>query len=368
MSGFSHVNYLHLALASLFFAGACPAQETSPSTPVLPAPAAPPPLTYPTGVELLQDVVIGQGGGAQLHAYVYRPKIPTPQPMPAVLHFHGGGWSRGTYKSAVGASLAAQGYLVAEIEYRLAPQSRWPAQIEDCKLAVRWLRANAAKYHVDPNRIAAMGSSAGGHLAACLGTMGDEKRFEGTGGYPGVSSKVQAVVEMSGPIDFIDPGQPYQLPKARDGLTLAAPNLFVDGLKDQAVLKQASPLYYVRVGDPPFLIIHGDHDRVVPYTQSVKFVDALSKAGVPVQFITVQGGGHSLSAEKGAPPAVPNGAQREAAVYDFLQQHLAPTSTPPVFPPRPMRAALFGSRVNSAMAADFVFRAVDWHQTIKANS
>src|SRR6202012_4574115 len=93
------------------------------------------------------------------------------------------------------------GYFLASIEYRLRPKYKWPAQIEDCKLAVRWLRANAAKYHIDPDRIGCWGHSAGGHLVACMGTM-DDPKLEGTGGYPGVSSKVQAVADFDGVEDF----------------------------------------------------------------------------------------------------------------------------------------------------------------------
>jgi acetyl esterase/lipase len=103
--------------------------------------------------------------------------------MACVIVIHGGGWSKGTYKDHVGINLAMKGYFVANVEYRLSGEAKWPAQIEDCKMAVRWLRANAAKYNIDPNHIGCMGSSAGGHLAACLGTMGDDKKFEGNGGY-----------------------------------------------------------------------------------------------------------------------------------------------------------------------------------------
>lgn len=155
------------------------------------------------------------------------------------------------------------------------------AQIEDCKLAVRWLRANAAKYNVDPNRIASIGGSAGGHLASCLGVMGNESKFEGEGGYAGVSSKVQAVVDNNGPANLI-----WDMTRLFGATIAEKPELY----------KEASPLTYVRAGLPPFLVVHGDKDDTVPFAQSSMFVEALQKAGVAVKFIVVKGGGHDLNA------------------------------------------------------------------------
>ena len=116
-----------------------------------------------------------------------------------------GGWIGGTYHWGGIVHLAQTGYFAASIEYRLDNVAKWPAQIEDCKLAVRWLRANAGKYHVDPNRIGVWGGSAGGHLVLCLGTMAEVKEYEGDVGYPGVSSAVQAVVDYYGPTDLVTP-------------------------------------------------------------------------------------------------------------------------------------------------------------------
>jgi len=175
------------------------AEPTNPPT----ARTVPPKFASPPSVEVLHDVVIGAGGTRTLHAEIARPKDPPATPMPAVLWIHGGGWNGGSHISNAAQWLAAHGYFTASIEYRLSDEAKWPAQIEDCKLGVRWLRANAAQYSVNPDRIGCWGHSAGGHLVACLGTI-DEPEFEGAGGYAGVSSRVQAVVDFCGPVDFSD--------------------------------------------------------------------------------------------------------------------------------------------------------------------
>ena len=157
-----------------------------------PAPAYPPP---PEGIVVLHDVVTGKGGTQDLHAEIAYPRNAA-TPLAAVIYIHGGGWIGGSQRQSPIPELAKAGYFAASIEYRLSNAAKWPAQIQDCKLGVRWLRANATKYHVDPDRIGVWGASAGGHLVACLGTMADVKEYEGDGGYPGVSSAVQAVVKI----------------------------------------------------------------------------------------------------------------------------------------------------------------------------
>ena len=177
----------------------------TPSAAAAPAPKSIPPPKVPAGVVYQPDIVTGTGGGRPLHVdAVWPEKLPAGL-LPAILFVHGGGWAGGSHKFMRPMFLATRGYFVATVEYRLSGEATWPAQIEDCKLAVRWLRANAPKYHVDPDRIGVWGESAGGHLVACLGTIGPEASLEGEGGYPGVSSKVQAVVDFFGPVDFLDP-------------------------------------------------------------------------------------------------------------------------------------------------------------------
>ena len=283
-----------------------------------------PPAASSASVTLLHDVEIGTGGGRTLHAEIAFPAKLPPKPMPAVIWIHGGGWRLGTHKKNTAQWLVDYGYFTASIEYRLSDEAKWPAQIEDCKLAVRWLRANAAKYHVDPDRIAVWGGSAGGHLVACLGTM-DDPRFEGQGGYPGVSSKVQAVVDYCGPVDFTKggPGIQKNMAKAPDFESPGLIGLFGGSFKEKTALwKEGSPIAYVKPGDPPFLIVHGTKDQSVPYEQGEAMVAALKKAGVPVEFITVKGGGHGMRAAKGDPVATPSPDEIKASVAAFLDKYL----------------------------------------------
>lgn len=286
-----------------------------------PKPKGPPKSQAPSGVELIHDVEIGKGGDRVLHAEIARPEKPSAKPMPAVLWIHGGGWSGGSHRGNGALWLATQGYFTASIEYRLSGEAKWPAQIEDCKLGVRWLRANAAKYNVDPNRIGCWGSSAGGHLVACLGTM-DDARFEGCGGYEGVSSRVQAVVDYCGPADMTEGSAGIQGAKD-DNDSKALLGLFGKPFKKKPeTWRDGSPIVYVKPGNPPFLIVHGDADRTVPFVQSERLEIALRKAGVPVQLLRVKGGGHNMMAAKDAPPAEPDPQSIRAVVTAFFDKHL----------------------------------------------
>jgi acetyl esterase/lipase len=179
------------------------------------------------------------------------------------------------------------------VGYRLSQHAIFPAQIEDCKAAVRWLRAHAKKYNLDPNHFAAWGESAGGHLVALLGTTGDVKSFD-VGENLGFSSRVQAVVDCFGPTDLLQMeahrlpnGMHHDTPDAPESKLIGGP---VQENKDKAA--QANPITYVTKDDPPFLIIHGDADPLVPHHQSELLEAALKQAGVPVTLYTVKGGGH----------------------------------------------------------------------------
>ena len=180
----------------------------------------------------------------------------------------------------------ARGYVVASIEYRFSQKAIFPAQIQDCQAAIRWLRANAKKYNIDPDHIGVGGASAGGHLAALLGTSGGKKAFPPIGGNEDQSDRVQAVCDIFGPADFWtvvtqanedknvknvfkwNNGDPYS--------KLIGAKLGEDKEKCDAV----SPTHYVSKDNPPFLILHGDRDTLVPYAQSVELADLLTKAGV----------------------------------------------------------------------------------------
>jgi acetyl esterase/lipase len=270
-------------------------------------------VTPPEIVEL-HDYVYGKGGGQDLHAEIAYPKNAM-KPLPALIYIHGGGWYAGDQFQGDPAGMARQGYYGVSIEYRLADTAKWPAQIQDCKCAIRWLRANAAKFNVDPNRIGVWGASAGGHLVACVGTMTDP-RLEGDGGWPGVSSKVQAVADLCGPVDFTRADLTFDfLMKAQErlmGNTLA---------QNPAAWKAASPIYDVKPGDPPFLIIHGDSDTIVNPGQATIFIDALAKAGVPHEVLIVKNAGHEYGEQVGK-PIEPNIAGIQKAIADFFAKQL----------------------------------------------
>ncbi len=268
-------------------------------------------------VDIVHDVEMGRGGGRTLHAEIARPKLPPKTPMPAVIWIHGGGWQEGTHKQNGAAALALFGYFTASVEYRLSGEAKWPAQIEDCKLAVRWLRANAAKYHVDPDRIGVWGMSAGAHLASCVGVLGEAKQLEGNGGYDGISSRVQAVASYCGAFDFTDDRTGNDLirklcTKLCGGTIMAKADAW----------RQASPLLHVTPQCPPFLLVHGDKDDVVPIAQSERMEAALRKAGVSVEFVRVHGGGHGMIAPFGRPRAEPDVETLYKKVAAFFDQHL----------------------------------------------
>jgi acetyl esterase/lipase len=204
--------------------------------------------------------------------------------LPLIIWIHGGAWLIGSKNDTVPLDLLAEGYAVASIGYRLSGNAKFPAQIEDCKAAVRWLRANAAKYGLDAERFAAFGESAGGHLAAMLGTTGDVKEFD-VGEHLEQSSRVQAVIDFYGPTDFLQLA--VANPKTPEARLIGGAIL---ENKDKAA--KANPIAYVTKTDAPFLIVHGDADKLVPYNQSELLEAALKKTNVPVSFYTVKGGGH----------------------------------------------------------------------------
>jgi acetyl esterase/lipase len=283
-----------------------------------PAKAAP-----PTQVNLGQvkhDVTYCKPNGLELKMDAYLPLILDNEPAPAILYAHGGGWTDGDKSEAsVGASqLAAMGYMVASINYRLAPQHKWPAQIEDVKCAVRHLRANAATYRIDPNRIGVIGGSAGGHLAALAGLTGPGAGFEGNGGYPEQSSQVQVVVDIFGPTDFATMDlQPH---RASVEQLLGLP------LEQAAdALKRASPITYVRGDAPPFFILHGDKDDLVPLSQSQELYDRLRAAGTPADLLVVKNAGHRFI-QVGDAPISPGILDIGKSIADFFDKNLR---TPP---------------------------------------
>jgi len=251
-------------------------------------------LNVPDDVQVLRDVEFGRGGGRPLRMDIYRPKAPPEEPMPAVIWIHGGAWRQGDKESGGPrlVPLVQHGYFGASIEYRLSPEAVFPAQIEDCKCAVRYLRAHAEEYHINPGRIGAWGSSAGGHLVAMLGTTAGIKELEGTGGWAEQSSSVQAVCDWFGPTDFTSiADQPSRI--AHDAPDSPGGMLIGGSLRENREKAiRASPVTYAHKDAPPFLIMHGKADQTVPPQQSIILAEALRKAGVPVDLVLVDGMGH----------------------------------------------------------------------------
>jgi acetyl esterase/lipase len=265
-----------------------------------------------------RDLVYAQAGEKKLVLDLYRPEK-SPQNLPVIVWVYGGAWrSRNRTPQAPKASwLAAHGYAVAVIDYRLSSEALFPAQINDCKAAVRWLRANAAKFGLDGNRIGAWGESSGGHLVTLLGVTGGVADLAGALGNADQSSRVQAVVDFFGPTDFLQMDA-HALP----GATLkhdppgSPESLLVGGpiQENAAKAARANPIVYVTKEAPPFLIVHGEQDLSVPLHQSELLYAAMKKAGVEVTFYKIAGAGHS------GPPFYSE--PMRAAVLAFFDQHL----------------------------------------------
>lgn len=213
--------------------------------------------------------------------------------LPLIIWIHGGAWKAGSKERCPAVRLLDDGYAVASINYRLSQHAIFPAQIEDCKAAVRWLRAHAMDYRLDPNHYAAWGSSAGGHLAAMVGTTGDAQGFD-VGANLDQPSRVQAVVDYFGPTDFLQMDA-HRLPNGQVHDSADSPESELIGgpiQENKDKTAKANPITYVTPGDPPFLICHGDQDPLVPHHQSELLEAALKKAGVPVNLYTVKRAGH----------------------------------------------------------------------------
>jgi acetyl esterase/lipase len=271
-----------------------------------------------TAVEIVdeRDIVYSTVDGKTLLMDLAYPKIQSAAPRPVVVWIHGGAWLEGNKDDNEASFLAQHGYFTASINYRLSQEALWPAQIHDCKAAIRFLRAHAKQYRIDPKKIGVWGSSAGGHLVTMLGTSGDVKELEGSGGWPEESSRVQAVVDFYGPTNFI---AMCEKPSGFDHSAADSPESKLIGgpVKDNPdKVRSVDPITYISKDDPSFLIVHGDRDMTVPYNQSELLYAALKKAGVDVQFITVQGGDHGGWNEK----TKPTNSEITEQVYSFLDR------------------------------------------------
>jgi acetyl esterase/lipase len=232
---------------------------------------------------------------------IYHLKNPAVKPMPVVVWIHGGAWRGGSRSQGVERlrDLVNHGYCGVQIDYRLSKTAKWPAQIYDCKAAIRYLRAHASEYNIDPDKIGVWGSSAGGHLVSLLGTSGDVEILEGKLGWNEYSSSVNAVCSWAGPSDFTSFKDAKNL--KFDPLSLKGPVGQLFGQAPSEIpekLKQASPVTYASPDDPPFLIMNGAKDKTVPPSQGQILADALKKNGVDVTFILCPGEGHGLGVRK----------------------------------------------------------------------
>lgn len=284
----SQVILISIAFASALSAGAAAQPEPSPT------------LQIPEGLAVYRDLPYVTNGHQRQKLDLYVPK--SKEKLPLIIRIHGGAWLEGSKETEEPGDYPSKGYAVASINYRLSQDAVFPAQIHDCKSALRFLRANAEKYNLDPDRFAAWGSSAGGHLAALLGTTGHVKGFD-VGENLTISSRVQLVVDYFGPTDFLQ-SQAHRLPGGRDSNAPdSAESKLIGGciVDNPEKVAKANPITYVTEAAPPFLIIHGDRDPVVPHHQSEILEIALQKAGVPVELYTVKGGRHGRFEDPNVP-------------------------------------------------------------------
>lgn len=264
----------------------------------------------PDSVVWQTDIEYAKPDGTPLMLNLARPKAGN-GPFPVVLCIHGGGFRAGKRESydALCIKLAERGYVAATITYRLAPQHKFPAAVHDAKAAVRWLRANATQYHLNPEKIGVTGGSAGGHLAQFLAVTANVPQFEGTGGHADQPSHVNCVVNVYGPSDFTK-----SYGKSVDAHEVL-PLWFGGNLETARDLHiQGSPLYWVTPNAAPTLCIHGTEDKYVAHEQAVWLVDKLKAATVEAELLTLAGAGHGF---KGA-----DAEKADAALFTFFDKHL----------------------------------------------
>ncbi|WP_462409567.1 prolyl oligopeptidase family serine peptidase [Neobacillus sp. Marseille-QA0830] len=247
-------------------------------------------------VELLPNINYSKedSNSAKLHLLI--PKNAN-KLLPLIIFIKGGGWGKNHPQKSFSfipqlVQFARQGYVVASVQHRTSHEAKFPAQLHDIKAAVRYLKANAEQYHINPARVGVWGSSSGGHLAALLGTTGGVDPLEGDVGHPSLDSRVQAVVDWYGPTDFLQMSKfpsevDFDAPDSPESMLIGGP---IQELPEK--VKLANPITYITPDDPPFLIMHGDKDKRVPYNQSVLLYQALKKANVEVTMYQIQGAGH----------------------------------------------------------------------------
>ena len=269
------------------------------------------------------DVVVGKAGDRDLKCNIYMPPQPGPN-RPGVLLIHGGGWMSGDRAQlhGYGILLGRIGYVCVATEYRLAGEAKWPAQIHDVKAALRWMRANAERLGIDPNKISVSGNSAGAHLSLMIAGTPNVPEFEGPGGNPGVSTEVAAAIAYYAPTQLYHDEDP----RSTDVLSF----LFGRGY-DQATAKHASPLDHAKTSFPPTLLITGNKDDTVPYEASMKMYRALVDAGATCEL-------HVYADQPHAFDAVPAFGRQTATIMSlFLDRYV--TNRPSVGAATPVASA-----------------------------
>jgi arylsulfatase A-like enzyme/acetyl esterase/lipase len=286
----------------------------------------------PDNVRLIRDVEYARAGDISLKLDIYEPKNPMARPMPAVIWIHGGGWRSGDkFPAPHAAQLASEGFFAVSINYRLSDVAQFPAAVYDSKCAVRWLRANANQYGVDPDRIGVGGGSAGGHLSLMVGLVADTDGLEPDFCLPGVPTRVNAVLSYFGPTNLSRALSVAKNPdRATAGLTAF---LGFSPQENPDIYWKASPIAYVSVDDPPVLMIHGDSDNVVPLSQSQELLQAL-KGRTVADLVVVKNAEHGFRPVTGN-ETHPTRAEINRLSIEFFKKHLVKPVVPPSSPSAP---------------------------------
>jgi len=265
------------------------------------------------GVTIKADLVYKVTDGQEIKLDAYVPS--GPGPFPGVILIHGGAWRAGDksgYRSR-GLDYARRGIAAFSINYRLSQVARYPAAVEDCLDAVRWLRAHASEFQLDPDRLGVEGGSAGGHLALMVAFLEPDEKATDSRGQP-LRNWVRCAVSFAGPTDLTDKES------IEGSVERASLVQFLGGTLEECPERhrQASPITYVSADDPPVLLVHGTADNVVPFRQAELLLQALRQAGVPVELIRLEGAGHGLNLDREARNALLERTQQ------FMLRHLAP--------------------------------------------
>ena len=266
-----------------------------------------------------------------LDLYLPSDNVGNSSELPLIIYIHGGGWREFSKEICPGEIVAQKGWAIACINYRYSTEAIFPAQIHDAKAAVRWLKANAKEYNLDPDRFAAWGASAGGHLSLLLGTSEGVASLEGDLGNSDYSSSVKAVCSFYAPTDFtlVKPAFTADISEQKNWqqykevpwyLYTVVTTLLLGGAVTENIelARSANPITYLDSQDPPVMIIHGEQDKIVPVNQSDILVEALQKHDVPVTYIRKPEMTHTYEGENGEK----FDPELLTLVLDFMQEHI----------------------------------------------